>query len=409
MTSDSEQKRGAVRILRDPGRVEERDGTRHIVFEDGTEVVHPEDRPFTPRAADPAPLGLGPLNRPRTTDRFIPWIRPDDPYIRRQYLMDILLHDDDVLPGLSPCAIEQQVFEQTGLKCWDEGARDRAAIENDRWSFDTAVCWIAAQTVDGALNGIASFRVWKWRLRNDACRPGQVMSFAEAERTLRLCLAAGVVSARVSHVNGAEQIPQSAWPNLEWDVSYPPFIAAVDLYRSSWTINGPEPSHTQATPDAISIIKPAQVETTKQLKSGVVEQDLSSVVTLAQSAESATGVTCNIRTEQYAPPLSPLQSFAEAAKESETAEAVTTNNINKASTSEIIRTIENTPTLPPLKQDDLIKHVQNTILKNGKTASYRAVYKLRKHYPVSRSPGDNAATLASHKSDISDKAKSDIK
>ncbi len=169
-----------------------------------------------------------------------------------------MVFDDANLHRLTPLTAEEVIWRLYKMKCWEIGAKDRAAFDSDLWPFHVAAAFIAAQSNEGTLNNIAAHRKWQGRTIRDGRRPDQVMSFKEAVEALRLGLEAGRITARRSRAPGAEVVPAEIFSDPDWELSAHrellefeklraegkvlyrrPVLVRGEVLSFVWTVDGP--------------------------------------------------------------------------------------------------------------------------------------------------------------------------
>ncbi len=249
---DEEKPRAKVQWIRDPDGKRRRIVTRASVEDAAKALSDPENVPTrtidTSSDTNIPPDWQAPQNA----------VFPDDSvYVLKRRKEDMVFDDANPV-RLAPMIAEGVIWRLYQLRCWEPGLRDKAALEADLWPFHVTAASIAAQSEEGALDNIAAYRKWEGRTIRDGCRPGQVMSVAEAVEALRLGLEAGLITARRSRAPGAKAIPAEVWLDPDWEKSANgellefeklrgdgkvlyrrPVLVREEVLRLVWTVDGP--------------------------------------------------------------------------------------------------------------------------------------------------------------------------
>ncbi|WP_237479427.1 hypothetical protein [Lichenibacterium dinghuense] len=210
------------------------------------------------RVPDDAPPGTGLTFADIQAEQRDARSRPE-PFLRRRQIMDLVI-DDQQRPPLKPFDAELQIEAELGPVLGNFASfiteADATALRNDAWPWQVACCWIMTQDPRSALLAVASFAVWQGCTVRDACRPGHLMSFAQASAVLRRALIRGEVRARRDDGALAQEIPAVEWARLSWKTvdgetrcfdelrrdgvpAYEnPVIVAADVLRWKWTLDG---------------------------------------------------------------------------------------------------------------------------------------------------------------------------
>ncbi len=217
--------------------------------------------PWRPTTGGTARSGMMDDDEAACERQLLPATRHPDEYTRRRQQMDRVINDQQQ-PRLKPFPVEQQLMAELGSLLGDFAQFvepvDAEALRAETWPWHVACCWIMTQDPKGALLAVSGFAVWQGCTVRDDCRPGHVMSFAEASAVLRRALIRGEVRAKRDDGALALTIAADEWLRLSWPVddgetrcfhklvrdgvaTYEyPVILAVDVLRWRWTLNGPE-------------------------------------------------------------------------------------------------------------------------------------------------------------------------